>query len=330
MSREKKSLVILTTHFGNNFSGGSSATTEIFSRLQEEFDQVIAIGTKLGDHQFRNFRFHRYRHWIDAVRLIRKLTTDRHVFYGDFYNAFFFILARKPFYFTYHDNWPEIRRLNLRHYFLAFIYVPLYKWIFRKADHIVTVSAFKYEFIRRQTSKITLIRNGYRKQMTVTPEQTGRLLMVGTIDKRKYRLAIPLIKELEAMGNVHVDIYGNATDKRLARILSEFKSVALKGYSSDIPYTQYLALVHPSFMENLSIVFCEAVHQHLPVVAFDVGGAREVLHDDNALLIRPYDAKAMATACFSIVNDRKFQFDPSISADHDWNVASKAYRKLMI
>ncbi|MEM9328298.1 MAG: hypothetical protein AAGA85_21705, partial [Bacteroidota bacterium] len=107
----KRKLVILTTHFGLNFSGGSKATCEVFGLLQSDFDEICVVGTQLGDHPFKSLDFREYRNWLHAVQIIRSLKSPEVLFYGDFFNSFLFILAGVPFHFTYHDNWPEARLL---------------------------------------------------------------------------------------------------------------------------------------------------------------------------------------------------------------------------
>ena len=76
-----KRLVILTTHFGTNFSGGSTATCEIFSRLEDEFSEVIVVGTELGEHPFRQLQFLPYQNWIEAILILWKLAKDPHILF---------------------------------------------------------------------------------------------------------------------------------------------------------------------------------------------------------------------------------------------------------
>ena len=67
MSEKKISLVIVTTHFGTNFSGGSTATCEIFSRFQNEFETIYVVGTELGEHPLQKIIFKKYRNWAQAI-----------------------------------------------------------------------------------------------------------------------------------------------------------------------------------------------------------------------------------------------------------------------
>ena len=126
-----KSLVILTTHFGTNFSGGSTATHEIFVRLQNEFHQIAVVCNKIGHHRFRKAEFKLYNSSLEAYKILRSLSNEDTIFYGDFYNSILFVWAKKKFYFTYHDNWPEMKKTSLYNYFRSVFYIPIYKNILK-------------------------------------------------------------------------------------------------------------------------------------------------------------------------------------------------------
>ena len=63
-------LVILTTHFGNNFSGGSRATCEVVNRLQHTFSEILVLGTELGQHDIRNLKFIETSTWLKAYQKV--------------------------------------------------------------------------------------------------------------------------------------------------------------------------------------------------------------------------------------------------------------------
>ena len=205
----KKELVILTTHFGTNFSGGSTATCEIFKPMEMEFDKIHVVGNQLGDHLFNDLNFIEYKNWFHLRSILKKFSDDSTIFYGDFYNSLIFTTLNKPFFFTYHDNWPELGRFGIKNKFLSILYTSAYIFIFKKAAKVFTVSNFKLNFVKKYTSNFSLIRNGFRNhtQSNAKPVVSKKILMVGNIDSRKYKLAIPLLKKLLIYSNVEVEVY---------------------------------------------------------------------------------------------------------------------------
>ncbi len=332
---ELPTLVILTTHFGTNFSGGSTATCEIFSRIQEQFQKVIVVGTEIGTHSFQRLEFIPYLNWRDALKKLSTLSTlPKAIFYGDFYNSFLYILSGIPFYFTYHDNWPELGRQGLSNRLRSLFYNPVYKSIFRKAERVFTVSEFKSEWVRKQTSKNTIIRNGFQKHPAAPEPRDQEILMVGTIDSRKYRYAIQLFKKLQTLNQTpkpKVHIFGHIGNHQISEHLKAFSFVELKGYQEVVPYSRYKILLHTSAMENLPLVFCEAISHDLPILTFNVGGNREVVTPANGKLIAPYNIEAMAKSLIEITSKQTpHQSDPSCLDDYRWDKAASSYQKLML
>ncbi len=332
----RKKLVILTTHFGTNFSGGSTATCEIFSTIESHFNEVIVVGTQLGKHSFRNFQFLKYESLNRAIKILKSLSEIDHVFYGDFYNSYLYLVAGKPFYFTYHDNWPELKTSSVSNYFKSFFYTNIYNLIFRKALSIITVSEFKRNYISNFTERVYLVRNGYKKGIVKEKDhlkkEYNRVLMVGNIDKRKYQKASPLFDRLlkDSNDRFHVDIYGAIQDKNLAKRLSDYPFVSLKGFMDEIPYESYDLLIHTSVMENLPIVFCEAIYHGVAIVAFDVGGAKEIISNENGILIPGLNTNNMRESLTDILNGQiKFELNKEVLKDYSWERAGEAYLKIM-
>lgn len=325
----KNKLVILTTHFGTNFSGGSTATCEIFSRLENQFEEIIVVGTQLGDHSFKSVRFIKYNSWIHAIRILKQ-SEHNTVFYGDFYNSFLFILAKVPFVFTYHDNWPELGYNGLKNRLKSFFYTNIYNIIFKSAKRTITVSKYKLDYIKRYTSRTALIYNGYHaskiKSTNATSQFVNKIIMVGNIDNRKYRMALKLFQRWTLDTKILVDIYGNISDPKLADKLSRFPFVSIKGFNKQIPYSSYCLLLHTSIMENLPIVFCEALQHKIPVVAFDVGGSNEIIDEKNGELIEPYNLKLMERQIKAILDGSKVKpIHTDKLKQHSWTMASSEY-----
>lgn len=323
----KKQLVILTTHFGTNFSGGSLATCEIFARLEEEFSKIIVLGTKIGDHGFEHIEFVKYTSWLDAVRSLRKLRPSDTVFYGDFYNSFLFVLAGRQFFFTYHDNWPEASKISFKHYIEGLFYNLVYRLIFLKARMVFSVSEYKVAYIKKFTDRVSVVRNGFKRTSNNLQNQQLRqdVLMVGSVDQRKYKLAVELFSQLED-DNINIHIYGNIIDPKIEYQLSQFKFVSYMGFHENIPYDNYKIFLHTSIIENLPIVFCEAIHHSVPVLAFKVGGSHEIVKPEDGELVPCYDISYMRARLLDLMSKPfSIKRENTNLALYDWTKASKRY-----
>lgn len=324
-------LVILTTHFGTKFSGGSTATCEIFSRLENHFDEVVVLGTQLGEHLFSKLDFRKFGTSSELKRLIREVDSSETIYYGDFYNAVAFAEAQVPFYFTYHDNWPELANTSFSNWLDGFSYIRAYEKIFKSAKHVFTVSQFKQDQISQYSSNTSLVRNGFRQaNRSTVPTQTSRrnILMVGNIDQRKYEKALVLFEQWQPKCEVH--IYGRSIDHQIAERLRNLPFVDIKGFVTRVPYQEYRMLLHTSLMENLPITFCEAIDAETPVVAFDVGGSNEVVDQDSGLLVSPYDLDQMEKSIEAAYNSYdNFNFDSSKLDGFSWDKAAEQYQRVL-
>lgn len=330
----KRRLVILTTHFGTNFSGGSTATCEIFSRIENSFSEIIVIGTQLGRHPFDTLQFIQFRNWLHAVNLIKGFNKPNTTFYGDFYNSILYVLAKVPFNFTYHDNWPELKRMSFSHWFKGLFYWSIYKQLFKRASAVVTVSEFRRKTIFPFNPSVRLIRNGVSVvgQQDKSKRSKTSLLMAGNIDDRKYKYAVDLFQILDANGvTLSVDIYGHVIDDRIAQKLRSFPFVKLMGFAENIPYGNYLALIHTSMMENLSLVTCEALLSKLPVIAFGVGGLPEVINSTNGFLIKDHCVSDMAKIIDELISSSlSLSFEENPAESYSWDIAAKRYAELLV
>jgi glycosyltransferase involved in cell wall biosynthesis len=153
-----------------------------------------------------------------------------------------------------------------------------------------------------------------------------KILMVGNIEKRKYKLAFRLFKKFEKAFPAEIHIYGNILDKRLARKLDSFGFVRLMGFKKSIPYWEYQCLLHTSMIENLPISICESLFHKIPVIAFDVGGISEVVNKSNGLLVKAFELNTMVLSINEIVkHDIKFSFSDNDLNEYDWKLASDRY-----
>jgi len=323
-------LVVLTTHFGTDFSGGSTATCEIFKRLQHRFSRVVVVGTQIGTHEFRDLEFRQYYYHREAKRLLSSLASQSNtLFYGDFYNAVILAKQKIPFYFTYHDNWPELGDLSVSLRIKRLYYWPAYKKIFKSAKHVFAVSHLKQVQIKNYTRNVSLVHNGVAQlplHGTLRSCVRENVLMVGNIDARKYSKALALFNELPGSPNFHIDIYGHLNDTKIA---------TLKGHVDSVPYHRYRLLLHTSLMENLSIVWCEAIMHGTTILSFDVGAAREVITPERGILVTDYNLKLMSDYLqiqLGKVNDSATASDPAQDCstfldEFNWERAAGEYER---
>ena len=336
----KKKLVILTDRLGLNYSGGSIATCRIFEQMQDEFGEIIVIAREVGKHNFLNLKHLKYRQILGALKHIRNLKKNDVIYYGDFYMAYYFILAGVPFYFTYHDNWPAQKRLSPINYIKSFFYTPVYRWIFRKASALINVSHFTYRYNAAINKNNFIIRNGINTvvhknmQKDIMPGQLVKIIMLGNIEERKFGLADSLFRTLQAMEKplpIEIHIYGNPQNAKIAKKFARYRFVKLMGFSSQINFLPYDLFLSVSQMENLSIAICEALANHTPVVAFDVGGLNEVVKNGkNGFLIKKFNICAMAATLEKIAQGfAQFQFAEDDFLEYDWKIAAKKYKNIL-
>lgn len=334
----KKKLVILSDNIGLNFSGGAIATCRIFGTIQHQFEQIILIGQQLGEHPFNHYQFLEWKTKEQALEHIKSIPANEAVFYGDFFMADYFTFLHVPFFFTYHDNWPDQQQFGKANELLATFYIPIYQRIFSKAIHVATVSKFKLDYVKQFTNKTSLIRNGINmkasKQKTkeIKGNEPVNILMLGNIDDRKYGLALDVFQQLKPLGieGLNIHIYGHQQHTRLSEQLQQFPFVTLKGFQRSIDFSDYHLLLMTSKMENLSISVCDALANHTPVICFDVGGLNEVIsHKQNGWLVPTGNILEMATVLKHITQGTiSFNFESQDLSDFDWELAGQHYLKL--
>ncbi len=338
----KKKLVVLTDNFGLNFSGGAIATCRIFEPIQHDFSDIIVIGNKVGDHPFKNITFLEYQNRKGAIQHINSFKNNAQVvFYGDFYMTYYYILAKVPYYFTYHDNWPEQKYLSLGNSIKSYFYIPLYKWIIKKSQHTITVSDFKFKFISKLNKNTSIIRNGINSGITKqkytahNPAEKLKIIMLGNIESRKFGLAPKLFEILQTQGlltQITIDIFGNVLDEKLAGKIQSYKNISLKGFSKNIDFNSYDLLLSTSRMENLSLAVVEALANHTPVVCFNVGGLKEVVtNNETGILVSKDDVVEMCAVISGMIEGKTvFDFSKQDLSEYSWDIAAEKYKKILL
>lgn len=280
-------LIVLTKQFGN-YTGATISTIEILKRISLKFDKVIVITLKAENIHIANVVVDVAQNYIDLIKKVKKVSLDDVIGYSDDHLGFIYSFFNIKYVHTYHGNWPDAKYLNKRMYVKSFYFIPLYKLTIKKASFVISVSKYMQEkFVNKFNKRNCVIFNGIKQNNTSFEEnnikrkdQESKFLMVGNIDKRKYKNAI---KVFDLLQNDHfnksIDIYGSLIDRSVVSRLKAYKFVNIKGMVKRIDYQSYTAMICTSASENLPVSIVEAIINKVPVVSFDVGGIPEVIQD---------------------------------------------------
>ncbi len=200
---------------------------------------------------------------------------------------------------------------------------------FAAADHLCGVSRYVAEKTRALLHlgavPIEILPNPvdvdvFRPRQDIS-EIDGRVVYVGTICERKgvrqLVQAMPYVirafprAQLIALGRDSLD---PATGRSYAETLrsavpAEFRSaISFRGHVENHEVAAYLAqasvCVYPSHMEAMPVAWLEGLAMGKPVVASDVGPARELIEDGvSGLLCNPHDPASIADRIIAVLKD---------------------------
>ncbi len=109
---------------------------------------------------------------------------------------------------------------------------------------------------------------------------------------------------------LHLEIFGNGvlqdSLRRLTAALGLNDIVHFAGFRDDLDdyLSSFDLLVHPATREGLGVAMLKASAAGLPVIAFDVAGAREIVeHEQTGLLVPSEDSKSLAAAIARLIDD---------------------------
>lgn len=132
-----------------------------------------------------------------------------------------------------------------------------------------------------------------------------RLVFVGKEWKRKGLIfAIKVIEHYAAcFGQCTMEIYGPAPSD-LPRFTRQHPNLVLRGWSNDIQWSNYDALIHPATNEPFGMVIPEARSHGVPVVTTNVVGSVEMEYEGVIALDTCEDIKIWAASVFALINDK--------------------------
>lgn len=108
------------------------------------------------------------------------------------------------------------------------------------------------------------------------------------------------------------------------------RKLILKGNVKNVSelYDQYSMFVLTSYREGLPLVLLEAKICKLPMISFDVDtGPREIIDQENGILIPPYDCEKMAEVIEKLIKDKEYRL--SLSKGTDCNIDKFDYENIL-
>lgn len=331
-------LVVLTKQFGN-YTGATVSTIEILKRISKKFDTVEVVTMKAEKIVIPNIKIIVASNYLELVRILKSKKSEKKVYgYSDDHLGFLFNLAGINYIHTYHGNWPDAKSLSVSMFLKSFIFIPLYIMTIKNAEKVVSVSKYMNKnFVKKHSNNSVVIYNGVKNNNlssnhNVISKIHEDFIMVGNIDSRKYKKALPIFRILKANNfNGNIDIYGSLIDKKIVHKMKKYDFVNIKGQVNKINYSKYDVLLCTSFSENLPVSIVEAILSRTPVISFNVGGIKEVVIDNvTGKLISPNDvvgfAKAVKTFTRCIVTE---DVRERINNKFNWDYSAKKYFKLL-
>ncbi len=332
-----KTLLLVVENFGLNFSGGSTATARVAEYFEEAFRELKVLCKREGKHNLERAHFVYYDSVLELPSMIDEHSDANTIAFGDFHVAHPLAKKDMPYFFVYHDNWPELNRFELFTKEEGQDTIDKYGDIFANAVEVFSVTNYKLPFISKYNSRATVVRNGLSQALTKKTQKKlskGNLtvLMAGNIDKRKYIKAIPMFKALSELGSngIQIHIYGLVKDESIKEELDKFNFVEVKGFEDNIRYDAYDVLLNTSLVENLSLSVVDALANQTPVFSFDVGGIREVVNESNGRIITDFDIVRMAKSLIEFKNDQtNFLLDRTDFEEFDWEKSATKMLRIM-
>lgn len=199
------------------------------------------------------------------------------------------------------------------------VYYPLEKLFARYTDQLITVNQEDYDFalnhficpayhihgVGADSMRYTPVSQQEKQKLRNEINSYGRIMLVaGELlpNKNQRTVIMALEKVLHSLPDTHLLIAGNGPERENLENLVHQKGletyVHFLGYTRDLP--KYLQasdmLVSCSYREGMPMNVIEAMLCGIPVIASDIRGHRELIHEGmNGLLVNPSDYMQLAS-----------------------------------
>ncbi len=258
------------------------------------------------------------------ARLLKRENVDilqTHLFYSGIIGVFAKRLHRKTIFALMRHHTSVVQMLGSR------LHVAADKWMAEKADHVMTVSqaarVYMTEIDGIGRDDIDVVYLGFDfKKLSPSVDERARVrqefgfdaddLMIGYVGnfapgKGHLQLIEAFAKIVAEIPNARLFFVGRG-------MLPEVESAAAKlagkivfaGWRTDVAacLNAMDLFIQPSLSEAFSQVLIEAMGVGLPVIATDVGGAKEVIEDGvNGILIAPGDTDQIYRETLKLYRD---------------------------
>ena len=212
------------------------------------------------------------------------------------------ILSGYPNVLTLHGNMKvhAARRENRRSVYYKLV-AFLEKYCLKRTGGVVAISRYTKDLVKDLTPHTWLLPNAVDRRffdITIEPQNTPRILFVGSIDERKNPLG--LLRACEAMlraGECTLTFAGQSNTSspyvhEFLKSAAALPGVELTGFIGrnelEEQFRRSSLLVLPTFEDNCPMVVLEAMAAGLAVAASRVGGVPDLItHEQDGLMFDP-------------------------------------------
>ena len=256
------------------------------------------------------------------------------------------IYAKKPIYLLIHHVHQEVFRKTLRapfSWFASFLEMRVMPFVYQNAEVFTVSPSSKAEILDHGLTRKepTVIYNGV-DTMKFRPGNKSKIPLVVYLGRLKFYKSLDVLvraakKVISTNPKVKFVIAGFGEERkkleRLAEKLGIEKSVEFVGRVSEKEkinlYQKAWVFVNPSFIEGWGITTIEANACGTPVVASNVSGLRDSVHNPHSGLLVPYgDVDEFASNIKMLIENNDLREEMSKDAiswakNFDWNESAR-------
>ena len=362
---QKLKILIFSLAYHPFIGGAEVAIKEITDRLGDSFDfDMITVnldGKQKDYEKIGNVNVYR----IGSGKLSKYLfpwigfKKAKELHKQNNYNLIWAMMANQAGWVAlkFKKTFPEVKYLltlqegdsNLDIWVRTFLIRPIYKAIYKKADHIQAISSYLADRAKdfKVTCPITIIPNGVKVYNIDNIKADRSIPIIVTVSRLVKKNGVSfLIKAMQNIDGKLIIIGDGYLRKKLERLVEKLKlkdKVEFKGQISNELVYEYLkqadVFCRPSLSEGLGNVFLEAMSCQIPVVATPVGGIVDFLKEgETGWFCKVKDSQSIAEKINYIFDDNnseeirkiKEQAFSMVSKQYNWDSISSDFYNLCI